>query len=398
MKTQNPGSFWTRATLLLVSTLTVMSGATIAPSLPAMREQFAAVPQADLWVRLVLTVPALFIVIGSPVAGVVVDRLGRKPLLVAAAVLYGLAGSSGLVLDTLPAILLGRALLGLAVAGIMVSATTLIADYYVGAARATLMGLQSAFMALGGVLFLTIGGQLAEGSWRAPFALYLFAWLLLPLLLLALYEPQRLSNRDPAAASTTPPAPVRLLMFIYGALVLTQTAFYLIPVQLPFHLQALLNAGARESGLAIAFCTLFSALISFAYGRIKQQLTFVTILAITFGLMGVGFGLIGLSSNSVGIWLGLAIVGLGLGLLMPNMSVWIAAEVPDATRGRALGGLSTALFLGQFLSPLVAQPLVYQVGLGMTYATAGGVLLVLGLLLLATRQQMGHLLSRPTQI
>ncbi len=55
-------------------------------------------------------------------------------------------------------ILCGRALLGLSVAGVIVSATTLIADYYIGTARASFMGLQAAFMGLGGVLFLSTGG------------------------------------------------------------------------------------------------------------------------------------------------------------------------------------------------------------------------------------------------
>lgn len=388
--TSNPNFPLTKATLLMVSTLTVMAGATIAPSLPAMGEHFAAIEQAGLLVRLVLTLPALFIVIGSPIAGIVVDRLGRKPLLLVSAVLYGLAGSSGFLLNSLPAILAGRALLGLAVAGIMVSATTLIADYYVGAARATFMGLQAAFMGLGGVLFLSIGGQLAEINWRFPFLIYLFSWFLVPLILLSLYEPQiDRSRASSTTADTSPePVPTRLLVLIYGVLVLTQIAFYLIPVQLPFYLKSLLNAGAGESGLAIAFCTLASALISFAYGRIKQRFSFMTILGITFAFMGIGYSFIGLSSNYPGIWLGLGVTGLGLGLLMPNMSVWISAEVPDAVRGRALGGLSTFMFLGQFLSPLVAQPLSQQYGLGITYTIAGGLFFLLTAIFIGAKQKV----------
>ncbi|MEM7762019.1 MAG: MFS transporter, partial [Cyanobacteria bacterium P01_A01_bin.40] len=69
-----------KATLLLVSTLTVMSGATIAPSLPAMQEHFADVENSALLVRLVLTIPALFIAIGGLFAGQLVDKIGRKPL------------------------------------------------------------------------------------------------------------------------------------------------------------------------------------------------------------------------------------------------------------------------------------------------------------------------------
>jgi MFS family permease len=209
MKKTNPNASLTKATLLLVSTLTVMSGATIVPSLPAMQVQFSALPEVDLWVRLVLTIPALLIVVGSPVAGMIVDRLGRKPLLIDALLLYGLAGSSGFVLNSLFAILIGRALLGLAVAGIMVSATTLIADYYSGAYRATFMGLQAAFMGLGGVLFLSVGGVLADLNWRFPFLIYLLAWLLLPMAITALYEPPRRS----VSSSPAPPFKGMFLTF-----------------------------------------------------------------------------------------------------------------------------------------------------------------------------------------
>lgn len=73
---------------------------------------------------------------------------------------------------------------------------------------------------------------------------------------------------------------------------------------------------------------------------------------------------------------------------MPNMTVWVSAAVPDAIRGRALGGLSTALFLGQFLSPIVTQPISLKFGLGLTYSYAGGLLLILAIVFFVMRQQV----------
>ncbi len=321
MSNSNSHSFLTKSTLLLVSTLTVMAGATIAPSLPAMQSHFQSVNNAALWVRLVLTLPALFIVIGSLIAGVVVDRFGRKPLLLAATALYGLAGASGYLLDSLFHILVGRALLGFAVAGIMVAATTLIADYYNGQARAAFLGLQAAFMGLGGVIFLSLGGLLADQNWRNPFLIYLFAWVLLLPLVWAISEPQRAVNPLKEGNTLNSPAifPVKLLTFIYGVALLTQIIFYLIPVQLPFYLQEIANANATQSGLAIALATLFSAMSSLFYGKIKQHLGFFSILVLAFGLIGAGYSTIGLVSNYTLLLMGLALAGAGLGLLMPNL-------------------------------------------------------------------------------
>ena len=397
MSQPNADSVPTKVTLLLVSTLTVMAGATIAPSLPAMQEHFRDVNNAALWVRLVLTLPALFIVIGSLMAGVVVDRFGRKPLLLAAATLYGLAGASGYVLESLFHILIGRAFLGFAVAGIMVTATTLIADYYRGAARAAFMGLQAAFMGLGGVLFLSLGGVLADQNWRFPFLIYLFAGLLVPLIAWAIPEPERAPASTTQATSDSAPAfPVKLLAFVYGVALLTQIIFYLIPVQLPFYLKELANANASQSGLAIALTTLFSAIASFSYGKIKQRLGFFSILVLVFGLMGLGYIIIGLVHNYAFVFVGLAIAGMGLGLLMPNLNLWIASEVSDVARGRTLGGLTTFFFLGQFLSPLISQPVSKVVGLGTTYAFAGGLLLICGLLLMGLQRPICKLISTKT--
>lgn len=367
-----------KATLLAASTLTVMAGATIAPSLPTMQAYFSEIPNAEFWVRLVLTMPALFIVIGAPIAGQVVDWIGRKPLLTGAAILYGIAGGSGFVLNSLLAILIGRSLLGLAVAGVMVSATTLIADYYQSDDRAEFMGLQAAFMGLGGVLFLSLGGVIADISWRLPFLIYLFAWLLLPAILLVLFEPSRFQATSGADPAVSDRLPLQLLAFVYGAALLMQIAFYLIPVQLPFYLQQIAQANATQSGLAIALATLMSAIASKNYGWLKRRFSFIQILAIAFLLMGMGYVGIGLVDSYGLVLLVLVPAGLGLGLLMPNLSVWTATEAPELLRGRALGGLTTFFFLGQFLSPVVSQPLRATAGLAATYGLTGTLLVVLG--------------------
>lgn len=316
MNQRNPNSIFTKAALLLASTLTVMSGATVSPSLPAMQDFFSKLGNAgniEILIRLVITLPALFIVIGSPIAGIIVDRLGRKPLLLAGVIFYGFAGVSGFLLNDLTSILIGRAFLGLSVACVMVSATTLIADYYIGAARATFMGLQAAFMGLGGVIFLSLGGALASASWRYPFLIYLFSWVLIPLVIFSIYEPNRIQIESPGTANNqanNPSTPASLLLMIFAITTFIQVIFYLIPVQLPFYLRGLVNATPQQSGNAIACCTLFSAAASLFYGKLRAKLDFVSILPIIFGFLGIGYGIIGLVNSYILVLVGLAIAGL----------------------------------------------------------------------------------------
>jgi MFS family permease len=209
--------------------------------------------------------------------------------------------------------------------------------------------------------------------------IYLFAWLIVPLILVFILEPNLTDASIPGVEAPTAEAPpksmpVGVLGIVYGLTTLSQVAFYLIPVQLPFFLETLVQASPSQSGMAIALCTLLSAIASLTYGKFKQRMEFVTFLPLIFGLMGIGYLLIGQSANWAQVLTGLAISGMGLGILMPNMTVWLSAAVPEAVRGRALGGLSTAMFLGQFLSPIVTGPLTKAVGLGAVYAITGGFL------------------------
>ncbi|MFP5358222.1 MAG: MFS transporter [Gammaproteobacteria bacterium] len=368
---------WTRVTLLIASTFTVMAGATLSPALPAMQAVFADAPHAALLTRLVLTLPALFIVLAAPLAGYLVDRVGRRPLLLGASLLYVLAGSSGVLLDSLPQILVGRALLGVAVAGLMTSVTTLIGDYFDGLTRARILGAQGAFMSLGGVVFVLAGGLLADLHWRAPFLVYLAPLLLMPLIL-RLPEPARhVHDPDlPLAAM-----PWRIVSVIYGSALLGMMIFYVIPVQLPYLLAERVGASSTAVGASIAVANVFGGLAGFGFGRVRGQMGPIPIVALVFALMSVGYALIGFAGGYPLVLLGLALAGMGLGLTIPNLSTWLTSLTPPHLRGRLVGGLTTAVFLGQFLSPLAVQPLITRGG---TVAAFLGSAVLLALLALLT--------------
>jgi MFS family permease len=364
--------FATRATLLLISSLTVMAGTVVAPALPSIHEHFSDIRYAELLVRLVLTIPALFIVLSGPVTGWFLDRKGRLRLLFPAILLYAIAGSSGLYLDSIWAILAGRALLGVAVAGIMTSATTLIADYYKGPERSRFMGWQAAFMNFGGIIFLTLGGTLAEIGWRWPFMIYLSSLLLVPLYFSSLTEPVReTKSLDSGGNSNNLSTHFGLLASIYGIAFLGMLIFYFIPLQIPFYLGEISGSGPAASGIAIAVVTLFAMGTSLVYGRIRKYAGYIQIFGLNFGLMGAGYLIIGFGTDYLSVLAGLAVSGLGTGLLFPNLNVWLTSEMPSNLRGRAVGGLTTAIFMGQFISPVAGQPFAGLFGPGALFVGTG---------------------------
>jgi MFS family permease len=363
-------------TLLLVSMMTIMASAAISPSLPRLRLAFEGVSGVDLWVRLVVSLPALFTAVGAPLAGMLIDRFGRKRLLVAAVALYGVAGALPGLLSSLPLILVCRALLGLAVGGVMTTAAALIADYYAGPERGVVLGRQAAFMGVGSLVLLLGGGLLADIHWRAPFAVYLYAFLLLPLILLFISEPE-VKRGVGGGATGSVPLPWNILWQVYGLALLGMMIFYLVPVQLPFLLRRLGVGSSALAGLAVGISTVVGSAVSLRYARVRQVLGYRGVMAVLFACMAVGYVMVGLSGTYATVVEGLVVSGLGQGLLTPNMSNWASEVAPEAARGRVMGLLTTSLFLGQFLSTLLAQPLIAAVGLGGTFLAAAGLLSVL---------------------
>ena len=76
-----------------------MAGATIAPSLPQIEQVFSNHPHSEILTKLILTIPALFIALGAPVVGLLIDRYGRVRLLLGSLLLYGFSGTSGFFMN-----------------------------------------------------------------------------------------------------------------------------------------------------------------------------------------------------------------------------------------------------------------------------------------------------------
>lgn len=417
MTEKNPDRLAVKGTLLVVSTLVVFGGVIMAPTLPAIRAKFAHIENIDFWVRFVLTLPPLLIALSAPLAGYLVDTTGRKIVLVTATGMAGLAGVSGYFLQTFGTVLIGRAILGLAVAGLMTSTTTLIADYYYGAERSRVMGLQAGFMGLAGTLFLLLTGPMADIDWRTPFLVHSMAFAIFPFVLIFIYEPrptERCPVKPPAqgdvgtcvaqsiqeSKSSTPvdeqsPTPVRLIAFIYGVILLVEIVFYVVPIHLPFYLQDVVGSSATQTGIAIAVMSLSFAASSFFYGRVARRFDHIAVLMIGFVLMGVGYALVTLSQGSGLLFIGLVVSGFGNGQLLPNLYVWLADETPVQVRGRVIGGFTTALFLGQFLSPIVSQPITTSFDRANTFLIVGLVLLALVPFLFVGRKRLRLIAAQP---
>ena len=346
-------SWQVKATLLLVSSLTIMSMITISASLPDMSQHFEDMPNGPALVKLVLPFPGLFIALSAILAGMAIDSLGRLKLLGIALLFYAAGGSSGYWLDNIYLILAGRALLGVCVGISMTITTTLVADYYQGKARQQFAGLQIAVMSLGGIIFITLGGVLADISWRVPFLLYLFSLLIIPVSYRFLKEPGEVVLHKKIINTVKSP---RLIWLVFINVMLMWVLFFIIPVQIPFYLKSIGVEKNSLIGIAIAASTLFSAISSISFSKIKDRFSYRQIFALGYLIMALAFAAIAFGNTYGMVLLGTMGAGLGMGVMIPNANVWVMQLAPQEIRGREIGRLTTFWFMGQFLSPLILLP------------------------------------------
>ena len=327
---------------------------------------------------ILLSIPALFIILGAPLVGWLSDNIGRKSLLNVSLLIFAVSDTSGYFSDSFFFMFVGRAILGLSIAGIKTATVAMVGDYYEGAERNKIIGWQGSAMKFGGVIFMLLGGFLANYTWQAPFLAYLLAFVILPSGMIALTESlplatvsQEKQDEDSAAIPFWPAAYVFISAFLASGL------FFITPVQLPFYLRDEFAATPFQMGAAIALGNTIGALSSLGYHRFKTHMNFVAIYAAIFLSMGLGYLVVAAAGSYAMALLGMVIAGIGFGLYVPNHSSWILSIVSPKRRGFGVGIVTTAMFSGQFAAPILVQPLIDPTNPTAVWSSVANVLIVL---------------------
>lgn len=349
-------SFMTGLSLLIPITLSTMAIVLLAPILPGLLQEFSGVAGHEYWVPMILTVPALCVAIFSPVAGMLGDWFGRRRLLLWALAAYAVVGIAPVFLTGLTAIIISRIGVGLAEALIMVLTTTMIGDYFKGAARDTWLAGQTAAASLSALLFFNIGGQLGRFGWRAPFWVYGSALAMLALVVIFTWEP---SEADPEEEADHAPHHGRWAGFpwarmagIIGITIYGSVLFYTVQIQAGRGLAALGVGDPGQIGFLTSVASIGVPIGTFLYSRIGRARVAHLLLG-EFALLTVGFLMMGRAGATTPFLIGCFINQLGAGLLLPTLLVWAMDGLPFQIRARAAGMWTGAFSVGQFLCAVI---------------------------------------------
>lgn len=338
-------------TILSISLLTVMAGAAIAPALGVISAHFAG--RNSLLIQLIVSLPALFIILTNLVFPWLCRLMKTRTLALTGLALYVLSGAGAFFVDDIGLLLVFRALMGVSVGMIMPLSTGLLAYYFPPEEQAGLMGLSAAMNQMGGVVATFLAGMLAGISWNYAFLVYLLG--LIAIILVAAFLPnERLSGRGGVSLS--------LLRRFHPSVVgmfLVMILFFVYPTN--FALTA--SGTLSEMGVTLTMVGLdvVAFLVGLCFGflmkRFAAQMKYIAPLGFAAGYLCLATG-----SGLVWLLLGSAFIGIANGIGVPYLNTIGSVKAGKEAATTVMPLLSAALYLGQFLSPLIVSPAAVATG------------------------------------
>lgn len=338
-------------TILSISLLTVMAGAAIAPALGVISAHFAG--RNPLLIQLIVSLPALFIILTNLVFPWLCRLMKTRTLALTGLALYVLSGAGAFFVDNIWVLLAFRALMGVSVGMIMPLSTGLLAYYFPPEEQAGLMGLSAAMNQMGGVVATFLAGMLAGISWNYAFLVYLMG--LIAIILVAAFLPnERLSGRGGVSLS--------LLKRFHPSVVgmfLVMILFFIYPTN--FALTA--SGTLSEMGVTLTMVGLdvVAFLVGLCFGflmkRFAAQMKYIAPLGFAAGYLCLAVG-----DSLVWLLLGSAFIGIANGIGVPYLNTIGSVKAGKEAATTVMPLLSAALYLGQFLSPLIVSPAATATG------------------------------------
>lgn len=373
---------------VLVSTLVLPLGVPLlSPLLPLFRDVFAVTEFRTSYLLSVYFLPSILL---SPVIGTVLDRVGRRPVLVVSLLVFGGVGVGMMALTDFTHVIAVRLVQGVAAAGIFVTTVTVIADSFEGVQRNVVFGLNVAVLSTGRALYPLLGGTLARYGWSAPFVCYLAA------ILAGLFVFHRFEETGWVGHSLTHGSTRRTIaglptveaLLLYGATIGAETvAFGAILTTLPFLLAADFGASAVTTGAVITVTTVASAGAAAGNGRLARRASNPRLIATGFLVYGVSLVGMGLAPSLAVVAAVVVPFGAGIGLILPSVDAAISDLVSEDFRADALGLRNSATGLGRATGPLLFTALATVTGYRGLLLGAGVVTLACGLGALVTTKR-----------
>ncbi|UHQ98210.1 MFS transporter (plasmid) [Natrinema zhouii] len=367
------------AAVIFASTLVAVMGVSlISPALPAVQEAWDISESEASLLLSAFTLPGIFLTL--PI-GLLADRIGRKPILIPALIIFGISGGSIIIISDFTLILVLRAIQGAASSAIVMLTVTLLGDLFTGEQRRVLIGTNAAILAAGAAGYPLLGGALATLAWSAPFACFLLAVLVAVPGITLLEEPNRAGTNSNSSIREFLTGPTAMTPFAILYLAIFGIFVILYGAQLtavPFLLANEYQLSSAGIGLLLGLPAVTMGMTAMQGDRVLHVFTSFQSIALGFVSYGIGLAVVAIADSIYVVTGALLLFGLGQGLAEPITDTALNERAPDEFRGSIMSIRTSVLRLGTTIGPPLSVGAAAVFGYRRTLLISGSGAFIIG--------------------
>lgn len=328
-------------------------------------------------------------IVVRPLIGRLIERHGRRAVMIGGSALAASSGALYGFVDSLPLLLVLRGVTGIGEAALFVGAATLVADLAPSHRQAEASSYFSVAV-YGGIGIGPIIGDVVQSNTGYRVAFVVAAGFAAFASVLSIAVPARVATHDVAHAAEPAGSSIDLdgtggSRFIHPAalapglvLAVGMAAYSTFAAFLPDHSRALGLSGS--GGIFTAYSVVCLAL-RLAGARLPERLGPRTSVTVAYVLLGLGLALLAAVSEVWALWASAVCIGGGMAFMYPSLMALTISRAPERERPRAISSFTMFFEVGTAIGGLLLGALADAFGKRSGFAVAV-VLCVVGVVLL----------------
>lgn len=299
-------------------------------------------------IQMLITAPALLSIIVSIISGWLVIKISKKKLLLVGSLIAGVTGFLPFLSDSFILLFLSRTVYGVGLGLAITLNTAVVAEFFEGDERVSVMGIQAASVGAGMVVVTTVGGWLGSGGFQNAYLINVIGFI--SMILIAFCLPET------GTAKVTMTEKIQLNKEVFTVAIFGMLEFLFLitfTTNIAMHISGKLAGNSAVSGNLTGIFSASQIVMGLILGfvtKITKKYT-LPIAMLNFSIGGIL--LIFFPSNFVLLMVGALFCGFSQGMFIPTAMVDVTNAVAPVATAMASACFTCAMCLGQLLSPTV---------------------------------------------
>lgn len=304
------------------------------------------------YVQMLVTIPSFISMVIALASGKLVLVISKKKLLLISSLIAFASGFAPLFVNSFAVLFISRAIYGIAMGVATTLNTAVVAEFFEGDERVSVMGIQGASVGAGMVLVTTVAGWIGKNDFRNAYYLNIIG--ILAFVLLFVFLPETGVVKSEGKEDVHMNKDVFILSFFC-----MMEFFFLITfnTNIAMHLSGNLAGDTSASGLLTGVFSGVQIVAGLVLGYITKITKKMTMSCAMLSL-AVGTLLIAIApSNMILLIIGAFFCGISQGVFIPTGMVAVSNAVAPAAAAMAAAWFTCGNCIGQTLSPIVLNKL-----------------------------------------